>query len=79
VGGATVIVKVVHVRLCHSQMLFVRAYCWPIGKTHRFVVVGRALGLHYQTVQRGVERALAGAHWPRSMIAPRPARAPTIT
>ena len=25
-GGATVLVKVAHVRLCHSRMLFVRAY-----------------------------------------------------
>ena len=26
VGGATVTVKVAHIRLCHSRMLFVRAY-----------------------------------------------------
>jgi transposase len=26
IGGATVIVKVAHVRLCHSRMLFARAY-----------------------------------------------------
>ena len=25
-SGVTVIVKVAHVRLCHSRMLFVRAY-----------------------------------------------------
>ena len=26
INGTTVIVKVAHVRLCHSRMLFVRAY-----------------------------------------------------
>ncbi len=26
IGGTTVTVKVAHVRLCHSRMLFVRAY-----------------------------------------------------
>ena len=26
INGTTVIVKIAHVRLCHSRMLFVRAY-----------------------------------------------------
>jgi hypothetical protein len=29
-----------------------RGYCWPVGKTRRFFAVGRAFGLHHQTVQR---------------------------
>jgi hypothetical protein len=31
-GGVTVIVKVAHVRLCHSRMLFVRAYPRACGR-----------------------------------------------
>ena len=43
-----------------------------------FFAVGRALGLHHQTVQRCVERAVAEGRWLRWMIAS-PRREPTIT
>ena len=35
-----------------------RGCCWPTGRTHRFLRMGRTLGVHHQTVQRCVERAL---------------------
>src|SRR5450631_2385106 len=38
-----------------------------------FFAVGQALGLHHQTVQHCVERAVAEARWPRWMIALGPA------
>ena len=38
-----------------------------------FFAVGRALGLHHQTVQRCVERAVAQVRWLRSTIALVPA------
>jgi hypothetical protein len=42
-----------------------------------FFAVGRALGLHHQTVQRCVERAVAEG--PLAALDDRPRRAPTIT
>ena len=41
-----------------------------------FFAVGRRLGLHHQTVQRCVERAVAEGRWPFSTIARVPARNP---
>ena len=44
-----------------------------------YFAVGRALGVHHQTVQRCVERAVA--YGPRAALddRPRPGKAPTIT
>src|ERR1700751_561941 len=44
-----------------------------------FFAVGRALGLHHQTVQRCVERAVAEGPLAALDDRPRPGRAPTIT
>jgi Winged helix-turn helix len=44
-----------------------------------FFAVGRALGLHHQTVQRCVERAVAEGPMAALDDRPRPGRAPTIT
>src|SRR6266436_4932108 len=44
-----------------------------------FFALGRALGLHHQTVQRCVERAVVKARWQRWTIARALARSPTIT
>jgi Winged helix-turn helix len=44
-----------------------------------FFAVGRALGLHHQTVQRCVERAVAEGPLAVLDDRPRPGRAPTIT
>src|SRR5256885_17169280 len=44
-----------------------------------FFAVGRALGLHHQTVQRCVERAVAEGPMAALDDRPRPGREPTIT
>ena len=44
-----------------------------------FFAVGRALGLHHQTVQRCVERAVAEGPLAALDDRPRPGREPTIT
>src|SRR6202171_4327722 len=44
-----------------------------------FFAVGRALGVHHQTVQRGVERALADGPLAALDDRPRPGKEPTIT
>jgi transposase len=44
-----------------------------------FFAVSRALGLHHQTVQRCVERAVAEGPWAALDDRPRPGREPTIT
>src|ERR1700674_598922 len=44
-----------------------------------FFAVGRALGLHHQTVQRCVERAVVGGAMAALDDRPRPGREPTIT
>src|SRR6202158_4651401 len=44
-----------------------------------FFAVGRALGLHHQTVQRAVERAVAEGPMAALDDRPRPGREPTIT
>ena len=41
-----------------------------------FFAVAQDMGVHHQTVQRCVERALAYGQWRRSRIAPGPARSP---
>ena len=44
-----------------------------------FFAVGRALGVHHQTVQRGVERAVADGPMAALDDRPRPGKEPTIT
>jgi transposase len=48
-------------------------------KDSSFFAVGQALGLHHQTVQRGVERAVAEGPMAALDDRPRPGREPTIT
>src|ERR1700674_1296484 len=48
-------------------------------KDSSFFAVGRALGLHHQTVQRCVERAVAEGPMAALDDRPRPGREPTIT
>lgn len=55
-------------RVSRAQMLL--AY----RENPSFCAVGQRLGVHHQTVQRCVERALAMARWPPLTIAPAPAR-----
>jgi transposase len=53
IGGTTVTVKVVHVRLCHSRMLFVRAY--PREKQEMvFDAHNRAFAFFKGTCTRGI-------------------------
>jgi hypothetical protein len=51
----------------------------PYREDPSFFAVGRALGLHHQTVQRCVERALAEGPMAALDDCPRPGREPTIT
>jgi transposase len=53
IGGTTVTVKVAHVRLCHSRMLFVRAY---LRETQEMVfdAHNRAFGFFKGTCARGI-------------------------
>ena len=55
-----------------------RAYCWP-REDPSFYAVGRAFGLHHQTVQRCVERAVVEGAMAALNDRPRPRREPTIT
>jgi len=52
-GGATVLVKVAHVRLCHSRMLFVRAYPRETQEMV-FDAHDRAFALFKGTCRRGI-------------------------
>jgi Homeodomain-like domain len=51
----------------------------PASRDPSFFAVGRALGLHHQTVQRCVERAVAEGPMAALDDRPRPGREPTIT
>jgi transposase len=53
--------------------------CHKRGIPLSFFAVGRALGLHHQTVQRCVERAVAEGPIAALDDRPRPGREPTIT
>src|SRR5437660_907721 len=53
IGGTTVTVKVAHVRLCHSRMLFVRAYPRE-SQEMVFDAHDRAFALFKGTCQRGI-------------------------
>src|SRR3974377_963730 len=52
-NGVTVTVKVAHVRLCHSRMLFVRAYARETQEMV-FARAARAFALFKGTCQRGI-------------------------
>ena len=56
---------------------FARDCCWPTEKTRRFLV-GRAVRMHHQTIQRCVERALAYGAMAALDDRPRPGREATI-
>ncbi len=56
-----------------------RASCWVIGKIRRFSRWAKRLGLHHQTVQRCVKRAVAEGPMAAPDDRPRPGREPTIT
>ena len=55
----------------------VRTCCSPTGRNHRFCAVGEKLGVHHQTVQRRVERALA--YGALAALDDRPRPQPAIT
>jgi transposase len=50
-----------------------------LGENSSFFAVGQALGLHHQTVQRCVERAVAEGPMAALDDRPRPGREPSIT
>ena len=56
-----------------------RKCCSPIAKQRWFFAVGQRLGVHHQTVQRCVERALAYGALAALDDRPRPGKEPTIT
>src|SRR6201982_601992 len=56
-----------------------RECCWRTERTHRFLRWRRAWGVHHQTVQRCVERALAYGPIAALDDRPRPGKEPTIT
>ena len=60
-------------RVERAQMLL--AYC----ETSSFFAVGRRLGVHHQTVQRCIERAVAYGSLAALDDRPRPGKEPTIT
>jgi transposase len=81
-SGVTVIVKVAHVRLCHSRMLFVRAYRRETQEMV-FDAHDRAFALFKGTCGRGiydnmktaVETIFVISNIPRMPLGERPARA----
>jgi transposase len=55
------------------------AACWWYRENKSFFAVGRRLGVHHQTVQRCVERAVASGSLAALDDRPRPSKEPTIT
>ena len=56
-----------------------RRCCWRIAKNPSFCAVGQRVGVHHQTVQRCVERALAYGPLAAIEDRPRPGKEPVIT
>jgi transposase len=68
-NGVTVIVKAAHVRLCHSRMLFVRAYPRETQEMV-FDAHDRAFALFKGTCGRGIYDNKTGRHREQALAAP---------
>ena len=62
-----------------ASRVSVRKCFWLIARSHRFLRWDNGLGVHHQTVQRCIERALAYGPLMALDDRPRPGKEPTIT